>query len=81
MTTRNAVQVVRELERLARVAQGIQNRYGAHFSLHIAACLNRDEQEMRQRRDELHTILDSLLDNQEAIQRATDELTELSRPR
>lgn len=67
-------QLVSELNRLARVAQGIQNRYSAHFQLHTAACLNKDEQEMRQRRDELHTILDNLLDNAEAIQRINDKL-------
>jgi hypothetical protein len=72
------VPIVRELERLARVAQGIQQRYAAHFQLHVAACLNKDEQEMRLRRDELHTILDALLDNQEAVQRVTDQLTDAS---
>jgi hypothetical protein len=71
--------VMTELDRLARVALGIQNRYSAHFQLHVAACLNKDEQEMQQRRDELHTVLDSLLDNQESIQRANDELLEASR--
>ncbi len=69
---------ITELTRLARVATGIQNRYSAHFQLHVAACLNKDEPEMRQRRDELHTILDALLDNQESIQRNNDILQELS---
>jgi len=78
MTTPTAPDVCNELTRLARVATGIQQRYSAHFSLHMAACLNRDEKEMRQRRDELHTLLDSLLDNQEAIQRATDQLEKLA---
>jgi hypothetical protein len=67
-------EVIEELNRLGRVAQGIQNRYSAHFQLHVAACLNKDEQEMRVRRDELHTLLDALLDNAEAIQRTQDEL-------
>ncbi len=72
-------ETISELTRLARVAQGIQNRYAAHFQLHVAACLNKDEVEMKQRRDELHTILDALLDNAESIQRTNDKLQDLSK--
>jgi hypothetical protein len=81
MTTRieRVKHVTSELERLGRVAMGIQQRYAAHFQLHTAACLNRDEQEMRQRREELHTVLDALLDNGESVQKLSDELVELSR--
>jgi hypothetical protein len=71
--------LVSELQRLERVATEIQQRYVAHFGLHTAACLHRDPKEMAQRRDELHTILDSLLDNGESVQRVTDELLALER--
>jgi hypothetical protein len=71
--------VTRELDRLARVATEIQQRYIAHFALHTAACLHGDQKEMAERRDQLHTILDALLDNGESVQRFTDKLTELSR--
>ncbi len=79
MTTQTVQQLCRALEEAARVAAIIQNRYAAHFQLHVAACLNADKQEMAQRRDELHTILDSMLDNQERIQHLTDEMTKLAR--
>lgn len=77
---RTFVEVVQELERLAKVAQGIQQRYIGHFALHTAACLKGDREEMQQRRDELHTILDSLLDNGESVQRLEDELAKVSHP-
>ena len=78
MTTR-AQQIVVELKDKARVALVIQKRYGAHFELHCAAALNRDRQEMAQRRDELHTILDALLSNAEEVQALSDELAVLQR--
>lgn len=79
MTTARAQQVITELQDKARVALVIQKRYGAHFELHGAAVLNRDRQEMAQRRDELHTILDSLLTNAEEIACLNDELAQLTR--
>jgi hypothetical protein len=69
-----------ELQRLTRVANEIQQRYIAHFALHTASCIHGDRAEMTQRRDELHTILDSLLDNAEAVQRVTDEFSRVSGP-
>jgi prefoldin subunit 5 len=72
-------QIIAELQDKARVAVVIEKRYGAHFQLHGAAVLNRDRQEMEQRRDELHTILDSLLSNAEEIQRLNDELGALTK--
>lgn len=72
MTARETIS--KELNRLARVAQGIQTRYQAFFSLHDAAAANEDKDEMAQRRDELHTVLDALLDNGEHIHRLTNEL-------
>jgi hypothetical protein len=71
-------EIADELSRLASVAAGIQLRYQAHFSLHQAACLNGDHSEIAQRRDELHTIMDALLDNGEAIQRLAKEAERLS---
>jgi rRNA pseudouridine-1189 N-methylase Emg1 (Nep1/Mra1 family) len=73
------ISVALELERLARVASEIEQRYIAHFALHRAACLHRDPEEMRLRRDQLHTILDTLLDNGESVQKLTDKLTVFSR--
>lgn len=70
--------IAAELQRLARVAVGIQARYGAYMALHGAACLNGDRQEIQQRRDEVHGVLDALLDNGEAIQRLTNEVDTLS---
>ena len=71
-------QIVAHLQSLGRVAQGLQMRYQAYFSLHTAACMNGDQQELQQRRDDLHTVLDVLLDNGEAIHRLTIELETLS---
>ena len=80
MNVNRANGIVAELTNLARVAVVIQKRYGAHFELHAAAVLNRDTQEMVQRRDELHTILDALLDNGESVQRLQDELSQVTKP-
>jgi hypothetical protein len=77
---RHVPEIITELERLAKVAQGLQQRYIAHFALHAAACVNNDRAEMTQRRDELHTILDSLLDNGESIERLSVELVSATRP-
>lgn len=66
-----------ELARLARVANGIQTRYQAHFALHGAACYSQNSDEIQQRRDDLHTVLDALLDNGEAIHKLTYELETL----
>jgi hypothetical protein len=71
--------VSHKLEQLARIAMSIQSRYGAHFALHSAAVLDKDRDAVLEHRQALHSILDRLLDNGEAIQRATDELIELSR--
>lgn len=80
MTTMAQIQeITRKLEAASRTAEVIRNRYAAHFQLHTAACLNRDAKEMTERRDELHTILDALLDNGESLQRYVDELHNLSR--
>jgi predicted nucleic acid-binding Zn-ribbon protein len=76
MTTR-VEEITAEFRRRASVANGIEQRLAAHFSLHRAACLNRDNQEIQQRRDELHTVLDALLDNWEAVQSLIAELQEL----
>lgn len=67
MTRREEIAI--ELNRLAKVAVGIQLRYQAFMTLHAAASANCDEQELTQRRDELHTVLDALLDNGEAVDR------------
>lgn len=67
----------RELHRLGRVASGIQERYTAYFSLHRAAAANQDKQEMAQRREDLHTVLDAMLDNGEAIAHLAHELETL----
>lgn len=75
MTRRD--EIVRELQRLQRVAGGIQQRYQAHFMLHNAATANADKEEMGRRRDELHAVLDVLLDNGEAIAALTAELEAL----
>ena len=69
--------ITRELTRLARVASGLQLRYQAHFSLHQAASMAGNENEICQRRDDLHTVLDALMDNGEAIQRLIRELETL----
>jgi len=66
--------LIAELTRLGRVATSIQQRYGAYLALHRAACINQDNQEMQQRREEIHGVVDALLDNGEAIQRLTDEM-------
>lgn len=80
MTTREPTrreQVTRELARLGRVAVGLQTRYQAHFALHNAACYADNPTEIQQRRDDLHTVLDALLDNGEAIQKLSIELETL----
>lgn len=72
MATRRE-QIVAELQRLGRVAMTIHLRYEAYFSLHRAACVNEDRQEIEERRGQLHDTLDTLLDNGEAIQLLTNE--------
>lgn len=67
-----------ELQRLARVAGGLQMRYRAHLDLHSAAAMARNKDELVQRRDDVHTVLDALLDNGEAIQTLIAELETLS---
>lgn len=71
-------EIITELQRLGRVATSLQTRYSAHFSLHQVAAMAGDRQEIAQRRDELHTILDVILDNGESIHRLTEELHRLS---
>lgn len=69
--------VLAELQRLGRVAAGIQERYSAYFALHRAACMNDDPQEIQERRGQLHDTLDSLLDNGEAIHKLSTEVEQL----
>lgn len=69
--------VIAELHRLARVAMGIQARFSAYIALHQAACLNEDRQEIQERRDQIHDVVDMLLDNGEAIQRLSAEVETL----
>lgn len=66
--------IIRELNRLAKMAEAIQTRYQSYLGLHHAAAMSGDKDEMRQRRDEVHTVLDALLDNGEAIQGLAREL-------
>lgn len=71
--------ITKELEERARQAYIIQTKYGAHFQLHSAACLDRDEGLILEYRQSLHLLLDRLLDNGERIQKLNDELTQLAR--
>ncbi len=77
--TRTAPEVCRDMERFARNAESIQGRYAAYFQLHVAACLDKDKERIQEYRQALHVLLDQLLDNQEAIQRTSDELAQLAR--
>lgn len=70
---RDRAEVNAELTRLGRVAQGIQARYGAYIALHQAACLHGDYKEAQEHREQVHTVVDALLDNGEAIQRLVNE--------
>lgn len=63
MSTAKIQQTSAELNRLAAVADGLQKRYTAHLMLYEAACLARSDQEIAQRREECHTLLDAILDN------------------
>lgn len=74
---RSRDETVNELVRLGRLALSIDERLRAYLALHIAACMNWDEQEMQTRRDEVHAVIDSLLDNAESIHRLTAELERL----
>lgn len=58
-----------ELRRVGLVAASLQARYQAHIALHRAACMTGTPAELEQRRDEVHTILDVLLDNEQDLQR------------
>ena len=75
MTRRQEVTV--ELQRLGKVAVGIQARYGAYLALHQAACLHGDFKQAQEHREQVHTVVDALLDNGEAIQRLSNELETL----
>jgi hypothetical protein len=62
-----------ELARLRDEFNSVALRMGAYFELHKAASLKGDPQEMQQRRDELHTVLDVSLDTTEHFQRLCRE--------
>lgn len=63
-----------ELNRLAAEADALQKRYGAYLALHDAACMAGNEKEMEERRNECHALLDLVLDNSQAVHRASREL-------
>lgn len=63
-----------ELHRLAAEADGLQKRYGAYLMLYDAACMAGRDEEVMQRRDDCHTLLDSILDNAASVHRLTREV-------
>lgn len=75
MTRRQQIGV--QLAQLQRGAEGLALRYPAQFSLHHAACLNGDREEIDRRRRELHDTLDCLLDNREAVEYVRAELARM----
>jgi hypothetical protein len=66
-----------ELNRLAAEADGLNKRYGAYLALHDAACMAGNEKEMEERRLECHAMLDAVLDNSQAVHRASRELRQI----
>lgn len=66
-----------ELGKLAAEAGALEKRYTAHLSLFDAACMMGNETEQVQRREECHTLLDSILDNAASVHRLGTELREL----
>lgn len=76
MSTRE--ELAREVVRLARIGESANARYSAHLMLHTLAARSQDAGDMVQRRDELHTILDVVLDNSESIERANNQLLSLT---
>jgi hypothetical protein len=63
-----------ELNQLAAHADGLQKRYTAHLMLYEAACMAGNEDEIKQRREECHTLLDDILDNTMSVQKLSREL-------
>jgi hypothetical protein len=80
MGEKRIIEISRQLEHLARVAQTLQGKYAAHMALHQAAVLEEDKEQMSEHRRSLHVLLDRLLDNGEAVQRLSDELASACRP-
>ena len=66
-----------ELTRLAGEAEALQKRYSAYLTLYDAACMARNENEITQRREECHTLLDAILDNARAVHYRARELQDL----
>lgn len=67
----------RQLNELAAKAEGLQKRYTAHLMLFDAACAGGSDSEIEQRRDECHTLLDSILDNTREVAVCARELQAL----
>ena len=66
-----------ELNQLAAQADGLQKRYSAHLMLYDAACMADNADEITQRREELHTLLDTILDNAQEVHFRSRELQKL----
>jgi hypothetical protein len=74
VTTSKVQQHSAELNRLAVEAESLSKRLSAFLTLHEAACLNGTSTELGQRREEVHTLLDAILDNTEAVHRESAAL-------
>lgn len=66
-----------KLNELAAQATGLEKRYSAHLMLYDAACMAGNEQEIALRREECHTLLDSILDNTRDIHFTTKAIEKL----
>jgi hypothetical protein len=66
-----------ELNALVSQGEGLHQRYQAHLLLHDAAAISGNRDEIEQRRDECHTVLDAFLDNAESVRRVGREIERL----
>jgi hypothetical protein len=79
MTEKRILEISRELEDLSRTAIGIQSKFSAHMSLHSAAVIEHDKDQMLEHRKAAHVLLDRLFDNGQQVQRLADEMVQLTR--
>lgn len=67
----------RRLNELAGEAEALEKRYTAHLMLYEAACMTGNETEIKLRREECHTLLDSILDNTLGVRFVSKTLQDL----
>lgn len=77
MNESRILELSKELDTTARGATAISQKYAAHLTLHTAAVMEGDKEQMLEHRQAAHVLLDRLFDNGERVQELTNELRRL----